>query len=237
MTVFLVFWLDKLQVKIPLYKGIERKNNRSFPISFVSSFFTEVKEEFNYAESKDEAKSLDITNLQIEKDDVALVTGPLTSLLSANYKSFKRIHIMGGNLNVGGNKENGIGEYNLWLDPQSFNILSDYKGVLSICPLDCTNYVPLDDKTIQKITFKSNNPLYSYFIRMINTTVRTINSKLYMWDLVASITLLYGGRYKEIKVKAQDEGFFLQNKKGIKVYLFNKVKYNKVIQKIISAFT
>lgn len=146
-----------------------------------------------------------------------LSTGNLTTfsyLLLSNptlKSKIKTIYSMIGNYDLSGNVlpanllEPNIlsnSEYNAYLDPDSFsNIVRINNMKLNIVPLDCTNYAPLTNNTITQLqvigtpyynkcldVFVRN--IYTQFIALLETTLLTKNTKLYMWDLVATILFL-----------------------------------------------
>ncbi len=92
------------------------------------------------------------------------------------------------------------GEYNAFLNPYALQrvILSVGNNIdINIIPLDCTNYAPLTTDTINEIKviaqpylYFNKNPwtinLYNYFVSLVETTIITINSTLYLWDLCAA---------------------------------------------------
>ena len=218
------FWCKLLNLEVTLFKGSKRDNSRKFPESFITSYLKEMKEEFNYL-SNEKVEGKELKELDVE-DKIAFVTGPLTTVAALDFNKFKRIHVMGGNYMVQGNIESG--EYNVWLNSQSYDkVLKEYKGLFTICPLDCTNYTPLNKKIVDKIKDKE-----SLLYRLLKTTLKTINTDLYMWDLTALVTLLRPNicKYKLIKVNVADGGYFYYNKKGKKVYLFDYINLKKMLK-------
>jgi len=146
-----------------------------------------------------------------------LTTGNMTTLsylLLSNptlKTKIKTIFSMIGNYDVSGNVlpanvlEPTIlanSEYNAFLDPDSFsNVAKINTTKLNIVPLDCTNYAPLTNATITQLqiigtpyynscldAFVKN--IYTQFIALLQSTLITENTKLYMWDLVATILFL-----------------------------------------------
>ena len=195
-----------------------------------------------------------------------LTTGNLTTLsylISINTSSFenkiKTIYSMIGNYNVEGNivpsslvNPNIVAnsEYNAFLDPDSFsNVVNRTHSILNIVPLDCTNYAPLTQNTIVQLTkiglnYYNNRQndfiknIYTQFIALLNTTLLTENSKLYMWDLVATILFLkkqINQKYITPSIDITWTGKIDSNKcnKMNKCMLYNYLNYNKLLNAII----
>jgi inosine-uridine nucleoside N-ribohydrolase len=125
--------------------------------------------------------------------------------------------------------------------------------LLSIIPLDCTNFAPLNIDTINDINKREkelyeNNlttnskfiiNVYDQFIKLLRTTLLTLNSQLYLWDLVNIMIALefdVGASYDCITPKIDSSGLILRkcsNKKYGKVKLYNYLDYQKFIDKIV----
>jgi purine nucleosidase len=99
-----------------------------------------------------------------------LAIGPLTNVALAIRKGaaivplFKRLVIMGGQIDVGGNAFNDAAEFNWWMDPEAAQIVLRSGIPLHVVPLDCTNTVPLTKQI---------------YDRVVNTPNPTIITKIY----------------------------------------------------------
>ena len=92
------------------------------------------------------------------------------------------------------------GEYNAFMNPYALQrvALSAQNDVdVNIVPLDCTNYANLVPSTVDELKAIAEPFLYyvktpwvvnlcGYFISLVETTLVTINSTLYLWDLCAT---------------------------------------------------
>jgi inosine-uridine nucleoside N-ribohydrolase len=207
------FWMNevlKTPICIPLIKGTKNTNNtRQYPVQWVESYMEEMKTEFQYDPSSYMPKSSsDLVDQTLDErlhvllandQATAIVTRPATSVAAYHYlaSDFARVHLMSGNVTVPGNtvENDGQGEFNLWMDPSSVSDLFEtFHGPISICPLDCTNWTPL---TADTVSFLDKQMEYSEsvyaraFLRMIKTTLSTVNGSYYCWDLTACMALLF----------------------------------------------
>ena len=196
-----------------------------------------------------------------------LTTGNMTTfsyMLTSN-SSFKnkinKIYSMAGNYDVSGNVVPSTitdplivanSEYNAYLDPDSFSNVSKIMTTsFNIVPLDCTNYAPLTQETITQLqligtpyynntqnTFIKN--IYTQFIALLNSTLITINTRLYMWDLVATIIFLQkqiSQRYISPSIDIIWTGKINTNRlnNNQKCVLYNYIDYDKFLNAVIES--
>jgi inosine-uridine nucleoside N-ribohydrolase len=145
------------------------------------------------------------TTLGIALDKFPFLSSKLASIycMASNY-------LVHGNVPPGANDEANItlpnpyqdynGEYNAFMNPyalQRIALAVNSDVDISIVPLDCTNYANLNPSTIDELKAIAE-PFYyyiktpwvvnlcNYFISLLETTLVTINSPLYLWDLCAT---------------------------------------------------
>ena len=235
------FWLTDIlnYDKIKIYRGIDRdpylKQQRNFPPLFVSSYLEVMKNNFGYQRSNFAGENLDelVEKLRDEDDKSIsiLTTGNVTTLahLLKKHKFFKskvkEVFTMGGNFKVPGNvpPEDPLrprvvpnAEFNFYLDPTSVSTVLTYLGEkLHICPLDATNFAPLDRQTILAIRAAAEEHiatikdpfiknLHEQFLKLLESTLLTVNTKLFLWDLVATLLFL-GADLNEKSIKENVE--------------------------------
>lgn len=261
------FWLrDVLKIlDVDVYKGIDRDNylkqQRSFPQVFTESFITIMTENFGYDPNVFPSfKNLDnlIDKIRNCGDIYVLTTANLSTL---NYllnchgwikNKIKAVYSMIGNYAVRGNvlpcnflKPYVVpdSEYNAYLDPDAFSEIVRLENV-NIIPLDCTNFAPLNQNTINHIKkiskickryttdpFILNN--YNNFIKLTNLTRFTDNSKLYMWDTVATAIFLcldINQKYIERKIDVSWTGKIINGR--YKNIIYYSIDYSKFIESI-----
>lgn len=209
------FWLnDILHSDIPIYIGENRPKyleNNLFPPFIIKGFIDQMIKTFDYNPNNKvlNSKSLDSLILSVynnpDNSIKILTTGPMTSIESAIIKypwfegKIKKCISMIGNYNVPGNiiNSNINSEYNAYLNPNSFSIITKiFKNKLYIVPLDCTNYIPLNNNVINEfedygkslsLIEKDEYIIYIFqnFIKLLNITLISEPEKIYMWDLCA----------------------------------------------------
>lgn len=192
-----------------------------------------------------------------------LTTGNLTTLshlISTDAKfenKLKSIHSMIGNYAVNGNVVAASkfdptivanSEYNAFLDPDSFShIVRSCHDILHIIPLDCTNYAPLTRRTLGRLNelgskhyheTKNNfiKNIYTQFIRLLGDTIDTINTRLYMWDIVATLLFLdksMDQQYIVPTISISWTGRIIDDNQMNRCRLFNQIDYDKLLNAII----
>ncbi|OGK64517.1 hypothetical protein A2313_04775 [Candidatus Roizmanbacteria bacterium RIFOXYB2_FULL_41_10] len=118
-----------------------------------------------------------ITLVKNNPGKITLVTlGPLTNIAMAIQKEpktmikVKEIIIMGGAINVAGNK-NRVAEFNIFVDPDAAKIVFDFACQKTIVPLDACNHVRLTIKDFGKV---KNKNLRSALLKMSRPYIRNI---------------------------------------------------------------
>ena len=255
---------------IEIYKGMNRTNylkqQRDYPKEWVDSFIERLKINFDYNPSIiPEYKTIDELLKKInkfsKKSISVLTTGNLTTfsyLLKNNISiknKFNKIYSMIGNYKVSGNTIPAIysepnivpdSEYNAYIDTDSFANTINYAKI-NIVPLDCTNYAPLNSKTILDLTKigniyyeKSNNiflkNVYNIFIKLLNSVLLGPDTDLYLWDLVSTMLFLnkkLNQKYITRNININWTGRIIKNNKSInKCKIYNYIDYSKLILEI-----
>jgi len=198
-----------------------------------------------------------------ERTIAVLTTGNLTTLshlirLDPKFENkLKSIHSMIGNYTVDGNVVAASkfdptivanSEYNAFLDPDSFShIVRSCGDILYIIPLDCTNYAPLTRRTLERLNClgskyynESKNDftknIYTQFIRLLGDTLITINTRLYMWDIVATMLFLdkpMDQQYIVPNIAISWTGRIVDDLQSNRSKLFNQIDYDKLLNAII----
>lgn len=207
------FWVTKiLQFSVNIYKGVNRNeqlvNNNSFPEIWSSSFIDEIKQTYNYNPNSINYEALDINgliytlNLNNYNDIKILTCSNMTTLsyiinnsITIQNKIFN-ITSMISNFQIYGNIEMVEppvdSEYNAYLDPISFsNVVQKMGNKMCIVPLDVTQYVPLTNESIEYIKQLGlvkglqNNYLFQQFLKILKSSISTVDTHIYMWNTVA----------------------------------------------------
>lgn len=261
----------------PLLRGSPRsaylEQQRTFPENFISSYISTMEKVFGY-EPCPPAPIPPLVPLDFFMTSVlqmnchtlsVLITGPCTTFatLLHQYPSFSSIvhdmTNMGGNYAVPGNivpanpndpQIVANAEYNAWLNPDALTVISTHLHPFkwSIVPLDCTQYVPLDEKTIQ--TFETlgtpfyqecQDPFlrnaYTQLVLLLQTTLQTLNTKLYLWDETA-LVIFYGlpvnARYICQNIYISWTGQLLAGLHCLSPFrIYNYIDYSLVLQNLI----
>jgi purine nucleosidase len=118
-----------------------------------------------------------ISLVQENPNEITMITlGPLTNIAKAIQKNpeivkqVKEIVIMGGAINVPGNK-NKVAEFNMFVDPDAAKIVFEFPVKKTLIPLDACNNVQLtlsDFKTIK------NTKLREVLIKMVKPYIRNL---------------------------------------------------------------
>lgn len=193
----------------------EYLNGNLFPTIWTESYVKEMEIAFNYIPSKEfppntqPFDSLILSTMNYEDHSIKIFSsGSLTSVAASLVKyswfnsKIKKCVSMVGNYEVPGNVPPFVdptanSEYNAYINPSSLQIVTNtLQDRFHIVPLDCTDYIPLTKITAGELEAYGNSliPLesdefiivtYKNFIKLLYTTILTINSTLYMWDLCA----------------------------------------------------
>ena len=140
------------------------------------------------------------------------------------------------------------------MDPDSFaNIVRWCGDILHIIPLDCTDYAPITRCTLKRLSAMgskyhndTNNDfiknIYSQFIRLLGDTPTTINTKLYMWNIVATMLFLdkpMDQQYISPNVTISWTGRIvdanLDDNHSNRCIVFNYIDYEKLLHAIIDS--
>jgi inosine-uridine nucleoside N-ribohydrolase len=191
-----------------------------FPQIWTESYVTQMIKAFNYIPRIEYPPNTQIFDSLIiplyhyNDNSIKIIsTGPLTTVASCLIKypwfgsKIKSCVSMIGNYEIQGNvpffvDPNANSEYNAYMNPISLQIVTDLlQDKFQIVSLNCTNYIPLTITTanelsnygdtlvpLEKDQFIIN--LYNNFIKLLYTTILTINSPLYMWDLCTTAIAL-----------------------------------------------
>lgn len=244
-----------------IYRGLDRphyyKNTRNFPDEWIDTFTKLMTDGKIMNNDKYHSVSDLLKNIKKHEDNSinVLVTGNFTTLeyildIDDISKKINKICAMAGNVYVNGNNinENIDSEYNAWLDSISFsNVIKKSGSKLSLIPLDCTNYVPLnydvinDIKKISSCTNKFINEMRNIFIELLETTMKSEEdiTGLYMWDTVATMIFLgnnCGQIYKKEFIDVDSYGKIICDENGticnIYYYIDNNLLLNNLINMI-----
>jgi inosine-uridine nucleoside N-ribohydrolase len=246
------FFLNFLKLNIPMYKSIPRSNNRDYPPEIKRTILKYLSENFGYKIGMKYKRVSDV--YPIFKHRVSILTTgnvtTITEIISQNIEMIDKVVSMIGNYKVKGNIIGSLddAEYNAYLDPISFQkLIKLCKSKLWICPLDCTNYVPMTENRINKIQSCTNvenykiglllNRIYEFNINMIYN----INDKLYMWDQVAALLFLnknIGQKHITIPINVNNNGKIIYdrfNNFNTNVYIYvDEHKFDKEICKLFN---
>jgi inosine-uridine nucleoside N-ribohydrolase len=140
------------------------------------------------------------------------------------------------------------GEYNAFFNPYALQRLSlSVKNNIdvNIVPLDCTNYAKLVPSTIVRFKaiakpflFFIKTPwvvnLYNYFISILETTIVTENSTLYLWDLCAT-NIALGSKVEQffilgtpvVNITGKIKQYYYGSNDKVKLYTY--LSYNKLL--------
>ena len=141
-------------------------------------------------------------------------------------------------------------EYNAYLDPSSFaKLISCLSSDIFICPLDCTNYAPLDRNSIEDIRLLASerlekskdvfiNNLYYQFDKLLGSTLIGVNTEFYMWDLVVSCLFVKNfigqkGIRRRFDVDWTGRLMKNRNKRVRKSFMFDYINYNMLVRAIV----
>lgn len=163
---------------IPIYSGAKKPMKRPLIQAVVHGK--------SGLEGIDPTNKVKLTNNAAEKiieivknnpNETTIVTlGPLTNIAKAILKDretmekVKEIVIMGGAINVPGNK-NRVAEFNIFVDPEAAEIVFNFPVKKTIVPLDACNNVQFQLKDFKKI---KNKNLREILIQMNKPYIRNL---------------------------------------------------------------
>lgn len=143
------------------------------------------------------------------------------------------------------------GEYNAYMNPNALQTICLYSNEINvnIVPLDCTQFSNLNPETINLLNaiaapyLKLNKDPWvtnvcNYFISLLATTLVTLNSPLYLWDLCATTIALNANVDQQFILTTPivtTTGKITQSTYGCndKVKLYNYLSYIKLLNKSI----
>lgn len=176
--------LDLVKSNIPIYSGSEKPLKRKLILANVhgksgldGANITKVEKLNNLA--IDSIIRIIRTN---PKKVTVVCIGPETNLARAILKDpelpklVKRVVIMGGAINVPGNKSR-VAEFNLFVDPEAAKIVFDAPVKKILVPLDVCNKIPLFLSDFQKISGQLQKPILSMMKKFIKGIEKFENFK------------------------------------------------------------
>ena len=203
---------------IPVYSGASKPLKRELVQAFVHG-----KSGLQGIDPKIEAnlngKAIDkiIATIKENPGKITLVTlGPLTNIAIAIQKDpetmlkLKDIVIMGGAINVPGN-QNGVSEFNMFVDPEAADIVFSFNIKKTLIPLDACNDIIMQIEDFNKL---KGSDLHKPIISMIKHYIKNTEKDLgingaFMYDPLTIYSLLNLKICKtniyEIKVKKDSE--------------------------------
>lgn len=210
------FILDMIDSKTPIYSG-SAKPLKKKPI------FANVHGISGLAGAKI-TKNEPLNDMAVEEiieivrknpNKVTLVTiGPETNIAKAFLKDpklpklVKQIIIMGGAINVPGNKSR-VAEFNFFVDPDAADIVFTAPIKKILIPLDVCNTMPLFLKDFQKIKGKLRRPVIAMMKKFIKGIAKFENFKgALVYDALAAYFLVNPQAFKleKMDIKIETEG-------------------------------
>lgn len=210
--------LDLIKSDTPLYSGAEKPLKRELIKAEVHGVGglagAEITKQEKLTGNASE-KIIEIVRANPNRISI-LAIAPETNIAKAFIKDpelpslIKEIVIMGGAINVPGNK-NSVGEFNIFVDPDAADIIfnADVKKIL--IPLDVCNEVFFGIKDFDKL---KNSPLYEPVKNMMGLYIEGIQtfektSGALMYDPLAAYYLINPNAFKtvpmDIKIETQSE--------------------------------
>lgn len=210
------FILDLIGSKIPIYSGSEKPlkkgliNANVHGISGLAGANVTKIEKLNGLAVD---KIIEIVRANPKK--VTIVTiGPETNIAKAFLKDpelpklVKQIMIMGGAINVPGNKSR-TAEFNLFVDPDAAKIVFDAPVKKIMVPLDVCNDMPLFLEDFQRVKGKLRKPILSMMKEFIKgiTKFENFNGAL-VYDALATYFLINPKAYtlKKMDIRIETKG-------------------------------
>ena len=161
---------------------------------------------------KETGQEFIVRQLQTATQPVTLmVTGPLTTVASAIAlkpsitQKIAEIVWMGGALTVEGNvqrayalEQDGTAEWNVFWDPLAAKQIWDTNILLTLCPLDLTNKVPVTAALIDRLAKQRHYPI-SDLVGLCYSLA--IPQDYYCWDILATAYLARPELYDTVEQK------------------------------------
>jgi non-specific riboncleoside hydrolase len=251
------FILDLLRSKIPIFSGSEKPLHRKSVFANVhgtsgmAGANITKKEKLN---GKAVDKIIEIVRNNPYK--ITLLTiGPQTNIAKAFVKDpelpklVKEIVIMGGAINVPGNKSR-VAEFNIFVDPDAAKIVFDSPVKKVAIPLDICNETPLFLSDFQKIQGDLQKPILAMMKHFIKGIAKFENFKgALVYDALAAYYLInpksFGLEKMDIRIETKGEltiGMSVAEKrawveKKNNVYVATKIDREKFIKDFIQIFS
>lgn len=192
------FILDLIGSNIPIFSGSEKPLRKKLITANVHgiSGLAGVKVSKTEKLNKQAVNSI-IQVIEKNPGKVTLVSiGPETNIAKAFIKRpaiaklLKQIVIMGGAINVPGNKSR-VAEFNLFVDPDAAKIVFDAPVKKVMIPLDVCNEIPLFLEDFKKINGKLRKPVLSMMKHFIKGIAKFENFKgALVYDALATYFLI-----------------------------------------------
>jgi len=248
------FVIELLQKDIPLYSGSRKPLKRKLVKAVVHGK--------NGLAGIKEIKKESLNNLAVEKiievvrnnpNKISLVIlGPETNIAKAFLKDkelpnlIKEIIVMGGALNVPGNKSR-VAEFNIFVDPEAAEIVFNSKVKKVIVPLDVCNDIYFKLKDFNKL---KGTKLYKPLSLMMKEFLKGITKdegveRILVYDALAAYYLINPKAFllEKADVRIETKGKFTSGmtviearkkaKKDFNVYIVKKIDRKKFLKDFI----
>ena len=146
--------------EIPVYSGASKPLSRELILAEVhgDEGLGEIIPEIPYSLTQNAPERI-VSLVESFPEIILIALGPLTNIAAAIrlnseiMKKVKKLVIMGGAINVEGNK-NRVAEFNMFIDPEAAEIVLNFSIKKVFVPLDVCNTAPLFPEDLERI----NNP-------------------------------------------------------------------------------
>lgn len=207
------FILDLIESEIPIFSGAEKPLKKDLIKANVHGVSGLAGADVTKTE-KLNGKAVDkiIGIVRANPKKVTLITiGPETNIAKAFVKDpelpklVKQIVMMGGAINVPGNKSR-VSEFNLFVDPDAAKIVFDAPVKKIMIPLDVCNEIPLFLSDFKQINGKLNKPVISMMKHFIKGIKKFENFKgALVYDALATYFLINPKAYELTKMDIRIE--------------------------------
>lgn len=108
-----------------------------------------------------------------------------------------KVYMMGGAIYVNGNALDKLpsqSEWNIYLDPDSFQVILNAKLDLTLFPLDVTNSVPIISWDVLYALQNSNNPVANFYQNVYNKLLEMQhiqNNADFFWDPITTVSYIH----------------------------------------------
>lgn len=207
------FILDLLNSNVPIFSGADKplKKNQILAnvhgVSGLAGANVTKKEKLNGLAVE---KIIEIVRAN-PKQVTIVVIGPETNIAKAFIKDpelpnlIKQIVIMGGAINVPGNKST-VAEFNIFVDPDAAKIVFDAPVKKILVPLDVCNKIPMFLTDFNKIQGKLRSPILSMMKEFIKGIAKFENFKgALVYDALATYFLVNPKAFTTTKMDVRVE--------------------------------